>query len=237
VNSIFGKGYIGVMDSPEMCVICNALYPNMEHMVNLGALLIQHFRRQRSANLGDIRCGGLVTQIAYSRNLVMASGNVVVGIKHFDTNHMDSTKFLCVYRLNNQLRAYQFFLKLTVTCSKSHLLQELLLFLLPLVFQERNTWVLSLEEFHTLRVAAGRDLALERNAAWEQQNDQAGDDDRQWGEHGGMTTVRTTNSCSTNTSRRSSPTCSHRRDTTMTRWRSTTPWLVTSVTWGACYMM
>ena len=61
VNSIFGKGDTGAMASPEMCVIYSALHPNMENMVNLGALLIQHFRRQRSANSGDIRCDGLVT--------------------------------------------------------------------------------------------------------------------------------------------------------------------------------
>jgi hypothetical protein len=43
-NSIFDKGDIGAIASPEVCVIFSALYPNMVHKVNVGALLIQHFR-------------------------------------------------------------------------------------------------------------------------------------------------------------------------------------------------
>jgi hypothetical protein len=65
VNSIFGKGDTSDAASLEMCVIYNALHPNMENRVNLVALLIQHFRQQRSATSGDICCSGLVTQISY----------------------------------------------------------------------------------------------------------------------------------------------------------------------------
>jgi hypothetical protein len=43
--------------------------------MNLGALLIHHFRRQRAASSGDIRCGGLVTQIAYVSHFQMPPGN------------------------------------------------------------------------------------------------------------------------------------------------------------------
>ncbi|KAK1621350.1 hypothetical protein QYE76_026867 [Lolium multiflorum] len=50
VNSLFGKGDTGAMDNHKMSVICSALYPNMENWMNLDALLIQHFRRQRAAN-------------------------------------------------------------------------------------------------------------------------------------------------------------------------------------------
>ncbi|KAK1694807.1 hypothetical protein QYE76_011504 [Lolium multiflorum] len=96
-KSFFGKGDTGAMASPDMSVICNALYHNMVHRMNLGALIIQHFHHQKVANSG------------------------------------------------------------------------------------KNTWVLSPEEFHALRVAAGRAPTPRGDAAWEQQNDQVGDDDQQWG--------------------------------------------------------
>ncbi|KAK1678226.1 hypothetical protein QYE76_039074 [Lolium multiflorum] len=99
-NSLFGKGDTGAMASPEMSVICSALYPDMENRMNLSALLIQHFHRQKSANSG------------------------------------------------------------------------------------KNTWVLSPEEFHALRVVAGRAPAPGGDAVWEQHNDQAGNDDHQWGGQG-----------------------------------------------------
>ncbi|KAK1619456.1 hypothetical protein QYE76_024973 [Lolium multiflorum] len=40
------------MASPEMSVICSVLNPDMEHMMNLGVLLIHHFRRQRATISG-----------------------------------------------------------------------------------------------------------------------------------------------------------------------------------------
>jgi hypothetical protein len=60
-------------------------------MMNLGALLIQNFHRQRSANTGDIHCGGLVTQISYARSFTLPSGNLIMGSKYLDNNHMAST--------------------------------------------------------------------------------------------------------------------------------------------------
>jgi hypothetical protein len=74
-NSLFAKGDTGAMASLEMSVICSALFPNMRHKMNLGALLIHHFRRQRAAISCDIRCGGLVTQIAYVSHFQMPPGN------------------------------------------------------------------------------------------------------------------------------------------------------------------
>ncbi|KAK1698937.1 hypothetical protein QYE76_015634 [Lolium multiflorum] len=44
-NSIFAKGDTGAMANPEMSIICSALYPNMQNRMNLGVLLIEHFRR------------------------------------------------------------------------------------------------------------------------------------------------------------------------------------------------
>jgi hypothetical protein len=105
-NSLFAKGDTWAMASPEMSVICCALYPDMVHKMNLGALLIQHFRCQRVASSSDIRCGGLVTQIAYVRRFQMPVGNQVMGSKYLDANHMASTKFLGVYMENPRLRAY-----------------------------------------------------------------------------------------------------------------------------------
>jgi hypothetical protein len=105
-NSLFPKGDNGAMDSPEMSVICSALFPNMRHMMNLGALLIHQFCRQRAASSGDIHCGGLVTQIAYVSRFQMPEGNQVMGSKYLDANHITSTKFLGVYRENPHLHAY-----------------------------------------------------------------------------------------------------------------------------------
>jgi hypothetical protein len=74
----------------------------MANMMNLGAMLIQHFRRHRVANSGDIRCGGLVTQIAYVSHFRMSSGNLFMGSKYLDSNHMGRNKFLGVYRENSK---------------------------------------------------------------------------------------------------------------------------------------
>jgi hypothetical protein len=130
--------------------------------MNLGALLIQHFRRQRSAKSGDIRCGGLVTQIAYVRNLTMPLGNQIMGSKYLDTNHMASAKFLGVYRENPQLRAYHFYFE-----ANSEVVQELLPFSGAFGHPGKNTWVLLPEEFQALRVAAGRAPAHGGDATWE----------------------------------------------------------------------
>jgi hypothetical protein len=161
-NSLFAKGDTGAMASPEMSVICSALYPDMVHKMNLSALLIQHFRRQRAASSGDIRCGGLVTQISYARRLRMPSGNQVMSSKYLDANHMASTKFLGVYRENNHIRGYQFYFEFN-----GEIVQELLPFSGACGFPGKNTWVLSLEEFQTFRVAAGRGPALGGDASWE----------------------------------------------------------------------
>jgi hypothetical protein len=106
----------------------------------------------------------------------MPRGNVFLGSKYLDTNH---TKFLGVYRPNNQLHAYQFYFE-----PNGDLFQELLPFSVAFGTLGRNTWVLSPDEFHALRVAARRERAPKRNAVWEQQNDQAGDDDQKWGDQG-----------------------------------------------------
>jgi hypothetical protein len=151
----------------------------MENWMNLGALLIQYFCRQRVANSGDIRCGGLVTEIAYVSRFRMPPGNQVMGSKYLDVNHMASTKFLGVYRENNHLRAYQFYFEVN-----GEIVQELLPFSGDFGLPRKNTWVLSPEELHAVRVAAGRAPAPGRDATWEQHNDQAGDDDQQWGGQG-----------------------------------------------------
>jgi hypothetical protein len=103
----------------------------------------------------------------------MPPGNVIMGCKYLDDNHMASTKFLGVYRQNNQLRAYQFYFE-----TNGELFQELLPFPGAFGVPGKNTWVLSPEEYHALRVAVGRVQAPGGNAAWEQQNHQAGDDDQ-----------------------------------------------------------
>jgi hypothetical protein len=68
-----------------------------------------------------------------------------------DNNHMASTKFLGVYRENPQLRAYYFYFE-----ANGGMVQELLHFSGVFGLTGKNTWVLSPEEFHALRVAARR---------------------------------------------------------------------------------
>ena len=102
-----------------------------------------------------------------------------MGSKYLDNNHMASTKFLGVYKENTQLRAYQFYFE-----ANGEMVQELLPFSGAFGLPGKNTWVLSPEEYHALRVVAGRVQVPGGNAAWEQQNDQAEDDDQQWGYQG-----------------------------------------------------
>jgi hypothetical protein len=109
----------------------------------------------------------------------MSPGNEIMGSKYLDNNCMASTKFLGVYRENPQFRAYHFYFE-----ANGKMVQELLPFSGAFGLPGKNTWVLSPEEFHALRVVAGRAPAPGGDAAWEQQNDQAGDDDQQWGDHG-----------------------------------------------------
>jgi hypothetical protein len=39
----------------------------------------------------------------------MPPGNLIMGSKYLDNNHMASTKFMGVYKENTQLHAYQFY--------------------------------------------------------------------------------------------------------------------------------
>lgn len=59
------------MVGPEMSVIHMALHPKIERKVNLDSLLIYNFLRQWAASTGDIRCRGLITQIAYASGIVL----------------------------------------------------------------------------------------------------------------------------------------------------------------------
>jgi hypothetical protein len=69
---------------------------------------------------------------------------------------MASTKFIGFYTENPHLGAYQFYFEVG-----DEIAQELLPFSGALGFPGTNTWVLSPEEFHALRVAAGRAPAPE----------------------------------------------------------------------------
>ena len=60
------------------------LHPDVQVRPNLGALLIAHFRRQRLAPSGDIRIGGLVTQILISQGIAIPSVEALVGSKLLD---------------------------------------------------------------------------------------------------------------------------------------------------------
>jgi hypothetical protein len=71
---------------------------------------------------------------------------------------MVSTKFMGVYMQGNQFRAYQFYFE-----SNGDVFQELLPFSVAFGIPGRNTWVLSPEDFHSLRVAAGQEQAPDGN--------------------------------------------------------------------------
>jgi hypothetical protein len=79
-----------------------------------------------------------------------------MGGKYLDANHLASTKFLGVYRENFNLRAYQFCFEVN-----GKIVKELLSSFGAFGPPGKNTWVLSPEEFHALRVAAGRAPAPE----------------------------------------------------------------------------
>jgi hypothetical protein len=108
-NTLFARGDIGAMMAPDMCLIHMALHPEMRAKPNLGALLIAHFRRQKSQSAGDIRCGSLITQIAYGCGIALAPIRPVAGIRTMDRNYMIGSTFLGVYAANRALCAYQFY--------------------------------------------------------------------------------------------------------------------------------
>jgi hypothetical protein len=148
----------------------------------------------------------------------MPPRNQIMGSEYLDANHMASTKFLGVYRENSNLRAYQFYFEVG-----GEIVQELLPFSGAFGLPGKNTWVLSPKEFHALRVEAGRAPAPEETLLRSSIMIKLGMMTSCGEARDGMTTVKPINTSSTS-SRRSSPTCSHSRDTTTSRGRSTTPW-------------
>ena len=79
----------------------------------------------------------------------MPLGNVVLGSKYLDANHMASTKFMGVYRQDTQFHAYKFYF-----VPNGDMFQELLPFSSAFGIPRKDSRVLSQEEFHSLRVAA-----------------------------------------------------------------------------------
>jgi hypothetical protein len=106
--SLFGRGDTRAIAGSDISVLHMALLPGMVNKVNLGTFLIQHFHRQRSLPSGDIRCGDLVTQIAYTQGWSITSVWPVEGSKYMDRNHMANTIFMGVDASNHRRRAYQF---------------------------------------------------------------------------------------------------------------------------------
>lgn len=64
-NTIFGRLNLGGMAAPEMCVLHAALHPHLAIKLNMGALMIAHFRKQKAQDSGSICCGGVITHIAH----------------------------------------------------------------------------------------------------------------------------------------------------------------------------
>jgi len=107
-NTLFGRGDLGAMSGHDICVLHMALHPDTTIRANLGALLIAHFRRQRSAGAGDIRIGGLVTQICLVRRIPIPQVEPVAGPKTMDRSFCISAKNLGKYLANPNYRAFQF---------------------------------------------------------------------------------------------------------------------------------
>jgi hypothetical protein len=63
-NTLFRRGDMGAITVQDLSVLRLALILNAPARPNLGALLIHHFHRQRANPSGDIRVGGLITQIS-----------------------------------------------------------------------------------------------------------------------------------------------------------------------------
>ena len=97
-STLFGRGDMGAMTSPDILVLHQALFGDQHGKPNLGALLCAHFRCQRAASAGEIRCGGLVTQIALSRGINLPPMTHVLGTTTLDNNYMVACRFMGVDR-------------------------------------------------------------------------------------------------------------------------------------------
>jgi hypothetical protein len=64
-NTLFGRGDIGAIKGADISVLHMALHTNSVMRANLGGLLITHIHCHWSNATGDIRFGGLITQISY----------------------------------------------------------------------------------------------------------------------------------------------------------------------------
>ena len=138
-----------------------ALHPDTTIRANLGALLIAHFRRQSSDGAGDIRIGGLVTQICIAHRIPIPQVEPVAGPKTMDRNFCISAKKIGKYLANPNYRAFQFTFE-----PHGPVQQELLPFPQAFSLAGRNSWVLSEEEMHNARALAGR-VEGEEDPAWE----------------------------------------------------------------------
>ena len=110
---------------------------------------------------GDIRMGGLVTQILTLNNIPIPPVDALAGSKLLDKTFCVSTHLLGVYRPNRRLRAFQF-----TFVRHGEVQQELLPFAQAFAIAGRNDWVLTPEEFHQAHILVGREQG-EDNPDWE----------------------------------------------------------------------
>ena len=96
--------------------------------------------------------GVLVTRILSYNNIPIPPGDASAGSMLIDKTFCVSTYMLGVYRPNPRQRAFQF----TFECD-GETQQELLPFPQGFSVAARDDWVLTPEQLHEARVAAGRD--------------------------------------------------------------------------------
>ena len=105
-NTLLGRGDTGSMENADMAMITRALFPGLPQSPNPGALLIAHFRHQRAKTKGDIRIGGLVTQLAIGSNITLPILQPVAGPKLMDQKYLTGCGFVRVSRTDKNLRPY-----------------------------------------------------------------------------------------------------------------------------------
>ena len=96
------------MANVDMAMIASALFPSLPQSPNPGALLIAHFRHQRTKTKGDIHIGGLVTQLAIGSNITLPILQLVAGPKLMDQKYLTGCGLVGVSRVNKNLWPYQF---------------------------------------------------------------------------------------------------------------------------------
>jgi hypothetical protein len=137
------------MAAPEMCVLHEALHPNLAEKPNLGALLISHFCKQRNQDFDGIPYGGLIIHIDYQMNIDLRGFRAVgTGPTKLNQSVMLSSSFMRPAPHYNKEHSYYCHL---VTGGMEHVCLPLR----NILVCSSTTMVLSLDQINEARSLAG----------------------------------------------------------------------------------